>query len=90
MRVHDPCIGADSVYSDQYCSCIISMVYFDELGLFRMLCVRDSFLRRLYCRIAIVLVSLFSVILSKNLLRLVSARVDDYNCFISGISQIYK
>ena len=41
MRVQDPFIGDDSVMSDQYCSCSINMVYFDELGSFRMLCVRD-------------------------------------------------
>src|SRR5438477_4034973 len=38
-----------------------------------MLCVRDRFLRRLYCKIAIVLVPLSSVILNSSLLRLVSA-----------------
>jgi len=48
MRVQDPCIGIDSVCSDQNCSCIISMVYFDELGSLRMLCVLDGLLRRLY------------------------------------------
>jgi hypothetical protein len=37
-------------------------VYFDELGSFKMLCVRDWFLRRLYCKIAMVLVLLFIVV----------------------------
>ena len=65
MRVHDPCVGADFVCSFQYCSCIISIVYFDELGSLRMLFVLVNFFRRLYCRIAIVLLLLFSVI-SRN------------------------
>ena len=43
IRVHDRCIGADSVCFDQYCSCMIGKVYFDELGSFRMLCVHDWF-----------------------------------------------
>ena len=61
-RVHDPCVGADFVCSLQYCSCIISIVYFDELGSFRMLFVLVSFFRRLYCRIAMVSLLVFSVI----------------------------
>src|SRR5579859_3886289 len=62
MRVHDPCVGADFVCSLQYCSCIISIVYFDKLGSLRMLFVLVSFFRRLYCRIAMVLLLVFSVI----------------------------
>src|SRR5579859_2536071 len=48
MRVHDPCVGADFECSLQYCSCIISIVYFHELGSLRMLFVLVSFFRRLY------------------------------------------
>ena len=72
MRVQDPCIGDDSEYFDQCCSCRISMVYLEELGSLRMLCVRDSFLRRLYCSIAIVLALLSTVILSRTLFLLAS------------------
>src|SRR5579859_610656 len=72
MRVQDPCIGVDFVCSDQNCSCIISIVYFEELGSFRMLCVRDELFRMLYCRIAIVLMGPFSVMLGRSL-SLVSA-----------------
>src|SRR5579859_2975171 len=67
-RVQDPCTGADSVMFDRYCSCIISIVNLFELGSIRMLCVRDELFLRLYCRIAMVLTLLFSVILSNGLL----------------------
>ena len=75
MRVHDPCVGADSMYSDQYCSCIISIVYFEKLGSFRMLCVRDEFLQRLYYKIAIVLIFVSLVIIGRDLSRYVLALV---------------
>src|SRR5579859_227808 len=61
MRVHDPCVGADFECCLQYCSCIISSVYFDELGSLRMLFILVSFFRRLYCRVAMVLLLLVSV-----------------------------
>jgi len=67
MRVQDPCIGVDSVCFDQNCSCIISIVYFEELGSLRMLCVHDEFFRMLYCRIAMVLMGSFSVMLGRLL-----------------------
>ena len=72
MRVQDPWTGVDSVVSDQNCSCIISIVNFFELGSLRMLCVRDEFFRRRYCRIAMVLVLLSWVILSRIQLWLAS------------------
>src|SRR5437667_4210660 len=94
VRVQDPWIGADSVCFDQCCSCMISSVNLDELGSLRMLCVLDRFLWRLYCKIAIVLTLLFSVIRSSGLLRLVSSllicfllrRVCCIRCAMLGVS----
>src|SRR5579859_2471915 len=60
-----------------------------------MLCVRDKFLQRLYCKIAIVLVQLSSVILSSSLLQLASAplvcfllhRVCNIRCAMLGVTR---
>ena len=39
MSVHEGCWRFDLVYSDQYCSCNRSSVYFCESGSLRTLCV---------------------------------------------------